>query len=80
MQTEHVTRADPYIRPCAAFPDGMFIPRGIVPRLLRDGLIEHAYPWAENSIADDYAAIYSEEEMDKVIYDIEEAVRRWIAP
>jgi hypothetical protein len=80
MPTEHVTRADPYIRPCAAFPDGLFIPRGIVQKLLDDDLIESAYGWAENATKDDYAAIYSEEDMETVAYDIEEAVRRWIAP
>ncbi len=69
----------PYIRPCAAFPDGMFIPEGIVDRLIVVGLIERDY-WSENASENDYAAVYDEDDMDTVAYDIQQHVRKWIAP
>jgi len=69
-----------YIRPCFAFPNGLPIPFGLVDELLEADLIESAYGWAENATKDDYAAIYSEENVDEVIYDIEQRLRNWIAP
>ena len=69
----------PYIRPCAAFPDGYFLPPEVVDRLVAKGLIERD-TWSENHTDYDYAAIYSEDEMEQVAYDIERVVRQWIAP
>jgi len=69
-----------YIRPCAAFPDGLEIPFDLAEELLADDLIESAYGWAENATEDDYAAIYSEETIDEIIFDIEERLRNWHAP
>lgn len=76
--TKEMRAARPYIRPCGAFPDGYEIPPDIVPSLLSDGLIAESeeYPG-------DYEAVYSpwdDHEQDEVAHDIEEAVRRWIAP
>jgi hypothetical protein len=69
-----------YIRPCAAFPDGYELPDAVLPQLLRDGLIEPASPDVDNRHEKDYAAIYGDDDMEAVAYDIVLAVREHIAP
>lgn len=71
---------DAYIRPCAAFPDGLEIPFAIVPLLMEQELIEPAAADVENRHDDDYAAIYTEDTLESVAWEIEEAVRDYIAP
>lgn len=68
-----------YIRPCAAFPDGYEIPWDIVPDLVERGLIVQDY-WSENTAPDNYAAVYTEDNLDEVAYEISEALHDWIAP
>jgi hypothetical protein len=63
MVTE--TPTTPYIRPCAAFPDGWFFDQKFVGRLIRYGLIERD-DWSENTTPNDYSAIYSDENMEYV--------------
>jgi hypothetical protein len=60
----------PYIRPCAAIPDGMFLHSWAVDRLLERGWIESAFGWAENATPNDYAAIYFDEDMDVVVREL----------
>lgn len=56
----------PYIRPCAAFPDGLFLTASQVVTLEDRGLIEQD-TWSDNvHPTDDYAAIYGEDEIDTV--------------
>jgi hypothetical protein len=57
----------PYIRPCAAFPDGLLFDRKYVDVLTNRGLIEQD-TWSDNHHpTDDYAAIYGDEDVDSVI-------------
>lgn len=76
-------RRDVYIRPGPVFPDGYMIPAGLVPVLVADHLIAPDDTWhdREDGEPGDYYAIYEDEvDIERVGYDIEEHLRRWIAP
>lgn len=64
------TDTTPYIRPCAAFPDGWLFEQKFVNRLIRYNLIVQD-TWSENTGPHDYAAIYDDENMDYVAEKIE---------
>ena len=60
-----------YIRPCAAFPDGLLFEPRFIPRLQELGLIgESAEGWAENATELDFYPIYDDFHMDNVVDDI----------
>ena len=67
-----------YIRPCAAFPDGLLFDKAYVPVLQQRGLIgESAEGWAENATEWDFYPDYDDNNMEQVAATIERIVNSW---